>query len=145
MLWILYSFMLHITAPTCFGNYMSSSGSIWVPSDLLVCWSDWVVGHLACSRMIYGTACGVYTTDRQQLLAANGSYCYQISCENNGKSNNSKEVSSGVVPWDLFSTVSVFDLTNIVCHFMTVLTALTQPCLPTDHTRGLVGAGCNKR
>jgi hypothetical protein len=46
-------------APTCFGNYMPSSGSIWVPSELLVCWSDWVVGHLVCSRKIYVTACRV--------------------------------------------------------------------------------------
>jgi hypothetical protein len=58
MHWVLCSFLFHITTPTCFGNYMPSSGRIWVPSELLVCWSDWVVGHIVCSRMIYVTALG---------------------------------------------------------------------------------------
>jgi hypothetical protein len=38
---------------TCFGNYMPSSGSIWVPSESLVCWSDWVVGHLFVNQSHY--------------------------------------------------------------------------------------------
>jgi hypothetical protein len=60
MHWDLYSFLFHIRAPTCFENYIPSSGNIRVHSELLLCWSDWVVGHLVCSRMIYVTACRVF-------------------------------------------------------------------------------------
>jgi hypothetical protein len=59
-----YSSLFHITTATYFGNYMPSSGSIWVPSELLVCWSDWVVDKLVCRSKIYVTACPVYMTGR---------------------------------------------------------------------------------
>jgi hypothetical protein len=76
MHWILRSFLFHITAPTCFGNYMQSSWSIWVHSELLLCWSDWVVGHLVCNRKSYVTACCV-------LICWPHYWVYNCKCRSN--------------------------------------------------------------
>jgi hypothetical protein len=41
-----------------FRQLIPSPGSVWVTSELFMCWSDWVVGYLVCSRMTYYvTAC----------------------------------------------------------------------------------------
>jgi len=48
--------------------------------------------------------------NQPKVLVANESFCYQHACEGNGKRlygdtdnfNNSKAVSLGVVPWNIF-------------------------------------------